>query len=125
MVEDNIVNQKFALYLIEKMGFQVDAANNGKEAVKALEKFAYDLVLMDLQMPELDGLEATRIIRDPQSKVTNHDVPIVALTAHAMKEDKARCFSAGMNEYLPKPIKADTLAEAINRQLSRISNSTS
>ncbi len=118
LAEDNFVNQKLVVCLIEKMGFHIDATNNGKEAVKALEEDNYDLVFMDIQMPEVDGLEATRIIRDPQSKVTNHDVPIIALTANAMKEDKERCLNAGMNDYLPKPIKADALADTINRQLS-------
>jgi CheY-like chemotaxis protein len=86
--------------------FQVmaEAVANGQEAVKALEMIPYDLVLMDVQMPEMDGLEATRLIRDPNSAVSNHHVPIIALTAHAMKGDRKKCTDAGMDDYTPKPI---------------------
>jgi two-component system sensor histidine kinase/response regulator len=117
LVEDNVVNQRFALRLLEKAGYRADAVGNGKEAVKALETDAYDLVLMDVQMPEMDGYEATGLIRDPQSKVRNHDVPIVAMTAHAMKGDRERCIDAGMDDYISKPIRAQNLAEVIERFL--------
>jgi len=117
LVEDNVVNQKFALLLLEKSGYRADAVGNGKEAVKALETDAYDLVLMDVQMPEMDGYEATEVIRDPQSKVRNHDVPIIALTAHAMKGDRERCIEAGMDDYISKPIRAQNLAVVIERFL--------
>jgi CheY-like chemotaxis protein len=104
VAEDNIINQKLALRLVEKYGYHADAVANGAEAVKVLELVPYHLVLMDVQMPEMDGLEATRIIRDPRSRVLDHAVPIIALTAHAMKGDKEKCLSAGMNDYLSKPI---------------------
>jgi CheY-like chemotaxis protein len=117
LVEDNIVNQKFALRLLEKSGYRADAVGNGKEAVKALEADAYDLVLMDVQMPEMDGYEATGVIRDPQSKVQNHNVPIIALTAHAMKGDRERCMKAGMDDYVSKPIRAQNLVEVVERFL--------
>jgi PAS domain S-box-containing protein len=117
LVEDNVVNQKFALRLLEKSGYRADAVGNGKEAVTALEMDAYDLVLMDVQMPEMDGYEATGVIRDPQSKVQNHHVPIIAMTAHAMKGDRERCIEAGMDDYISKPIRAQKLAEVIERFL--------
>jgi signal transduction histidine kinase/DNA-binding response OmpR family regulator len=113
LVEDNIVNQKLAVRLLEKMGYRSDAVGNGKEAVEALEMVPYDVVLMDVQMPEMDGYEATRVIRNPQSKVQNHDVPIVAMTANAMKGDRERCLEAGMDDYLSKPIQPQKLLEVI------------
>ncbi|MBF0118899.1 MAG: response regulator [Desulfobacterales bacterium] len=117
LAEDNLVNQKLALRLLEKLGYKSDAASNGKEAVVALEKTNYDLVLMDVQMPEMDGFEATKIIRDTKSNVLRHDIPIVALTAHAMKGDRERCLEAGMDDYLSKPIKPDKLFEIVERYL--------
>ncbi|MBN2420289.1 MAG: response regulator [Deltaproteobacteria bacterium] len=122
LVEDNIVNQKLALRFIEKFGFKADSAANGKEAIKALESFHYDIVLMDIQMPEMDGLEATKIIRDPQSNVLNHNIKIIAMTAHAMQGDKERCINAGMNDYTNKPINPQELLNAIERQIRMISS---
>jgi signal transduction histidine kinase len=113
LVEDNIVNQKLAVRLLEKAGCRTDAVLNGKEAIKALEKVSYDLVLMDVQMPEMDGYEATGVIRDPESNVLNHQVPIIAMTAHAMKGDRERCIEAGMDHYVSKPIRPERLLEAI------------
>jgi signal transduction histidine kinase/DNA-binding response OmpR family regulator len=113
LVEDNVVNQKLATRLLEKMGYRSDAVGNGKEAVKALEMVPYDVVLMDVQMPEMDGYEATRLIRDPQSKVRNHHVPIIAMTANAMKGDRERCIKAGMDDYIAKPIRPQKLSEVI------------
>jgi len=113
LVEDNIVNQKLAVRLLEKMGYRSDAVGNGREAVEALEMVPYDVVLMDVQMPEMDGYEATRVIRDPQSKVRNHEVPIIAMTAHAMKGDRERCLEAGMDDYISKPIQPQKLLEVI------------
>jgi len=118
LVEDNIVNQKLALRLVEKFGFHADAVANGKEAVKALEMAPYDLVLMDVQMPEMDGFEATRLIRNPQSNVHNHEVPIIAMTAHALKGDREHCIEAGMDGYVSKPIEPYKLCEAIERHIS-------
>ncbi len=118
LVEDNPINQKLAIHLITKFGFKVDAVTNGKLALEALEKCSYDLVLMDIQMPEMDGLEATRVIRNPHSTVLNHDIPIIALTAHAMKGDREKCLNAGMDDYVSKPIHPDSLLKAIERRLS-------
>ncbi|MDY6989793.1 MAG: response regulator [Thermodesulfobacteriota bacterium] len=122
VAEDNMVNQKVALNLLEKFGYRADAVANGQEAIKALETVPYDLVLMDVQMPEMDGLEATARIRSPQSAVRNHRIPIVAVTAHAMKGDRERCLEAGMDDYTPKPIKPDELLEKIERWTNKEEN---
>ena len=119
LVEDNRVNRRLALILLERMGLVADAAENGREALDALARRDYDLVLMDLQMPVLDGIEATRLIRDPASSVRNHDVPIVALTANAMVGDRERCLEEGMNDYLSKPIQREALIAVLERVLLR------
>jgi two-component system, sensor histidine kinase and response regulator len=118
VAEDNIVNQKLALKLIDKFGFQADAVVNGKEAISVLEKEDYDIVLMDIQMPEMDGFEATKVIRNPGSKVMDHDIPIIAMTAHALKGDRERCFEMGMDDYIPKPIEPKDLLEMIEKYIS-------
>ncbi len=118
LAEDNIVNQKLALILLRKSGFNVDAVANGKEAVETLTKIPYDLVLMDVQMPEMDGLEATRLIRDPASAVLNSNILIIAMTAHAMTGDRARCIEAGMDNYISKPIDPKRLIEIITESLA-------
>ncbi|MCX7019683.1 MAG: response regulator [Candidatus Sumerlaeota bacterium] len=117
LVEDHPVNQLVARKLLKKLGLEADLASNGFEALKALETIPYDLVLMDVQMPEMDGLEATCIIRDDGSHVINHNIPIIAMTAHAMKGDRERCIEAGMTEYVSKPIQLDELAAAIQKLL--------
>jgi CheY-like chemotaxis protein len=117
LAEDNGINQKLALHLLGRFGFQTIAVHNGREAVQALSTADYDLVLMDIQMPEMDGLEATRIIREPQSEVRNHQVPVVALTAQATREDRATCLRAGMNEYISKPIQPDELLRVIETMI--------
>ncbi|MDM8551140.1 ATP-binding protein [Desulfobacterales bacterium HSG2] len=117
LVEDNIVNQTVALAILKKLGFNADVAGNGSEALDVLKKASYDIVFMDIQMPEMDGLEATRAIRDPDSEVTNPDIPVVAMTAHAMKEDRDRCFEVGMNDYLTKPVQPQKILEVIEEQL--------
>ncbi|HIJ81660.1 MAG TPA: response regulator [Desulfuromonadales bacterium] len=114
LTEDNIINQKVALGLLNKLGHRADVANNGLEAVRMLEQGNYDLVLMDCQMPEMDGFEATTVIRDPASAVLDHTVPIIAMTANAMKGDRERCLEAGMNDYLSKPVRREELLAAIN-----------
>ncbi|MGZ4109276.1 MAG: response regulator, partial [Actinomycetota bacterium] len=113
LTEDNTVNQKLALRLLEKMGYRADVAGNGLEAVEAVERQPYDLILMDVQMPEMDGLEATRQIveRWPESERPW----IVAMTAEAMQGDRERCLAAGMNDYITKPIRPEVLAAAVAR----------
>ncbi len=118
LVEDNEINQKVACAILAKLGFSPDLAGNGAEAVKALETKAYDLVLMDVQMPVMDGFEATRMIRDRSSGVLDHDIRIIAMTAHALKDDREKCLEAGMNDYVSKPVNPEELAKAISRQLS-------
>jgi len=118
LVEDSRINRKVAMHILQrKLGYPTDTANDGIEAIEALRKQKYDLVLMDCQMPEMDGYEAARTIRDPDSNVLDHDVRIVALTANAMKGDKDRCLAAGMNDYITKPVKPDDLAAAVERNL--------
>lgn len=104
VAEDDFTNQLMTKAILEKFGYQVDVANNGVEALNLLEKSDYALVLMDCMMPMLNGFEATAVIRDPNSAVRNHALPIIALTANAFKEDRARCLAAGMDDYLAKPI---------------------
>jgi signal transduction histidine kinase/CheY-like chemotaxis protein len=112
LAEDNLVNQRVVQRMLEKRGHRVFLAGNGKEALEALRKETFDLVLMDVQMPEMDGLEATRAIRETE-KASGVHVPIIALTAHAMKGDEDKCLAAGMDGYLSKPIPAADLLRAI------------
>lgn len=113
IAEDNIVNQTLALKILEKVGLRADTVANGEEAVRAIEMVPYDVVLMDIQMPVLDGLSATRQIR--KLDTDRGKVPIIALTAHAMKGDNDRCIEAGMNDYLSKPIKPEKLLDKIQQ----------
>ncbi len=115
VAEDNITNQKVALAILGKLGYRAEAVANGAEAVAALENTPYDLVLMDVHMPEMDGFEATAKIRDTGSKVMNHKIPILALTASVLQTDKEACIKAGMNDYLSKPIEPKHLAETLER----------
>ncbi|MCK4504231.1 MAG: response regulator [Candidatus Aegiribacteria sp.] len=118
LAEDNPVNQKVALKILEKLGYSAVPVENGREVVQKLEKYTYDLVLMDIQMPEMDGFEATGIIRDPQSSVLNHEVPVIAMTAHAMEGDRDKCIQSGMNDYIAKPVKPEMLSRMIKKVLS-------
>jgi signal transduction histidine kinase/DNA-binding response OmpR family regulator len=118
LVEDNAVNQRLAARLLEKRGHRVTATANGREALDALEKGAYDLVLMDLQMPEMDGFQATAAIRERERDNGNH-LHVIALTAHAMKGDRERCLAAGMDGYLAKPIRPRELDELLESCLLR------
>jgi two-component system sensor histidine kinase/response regulator len=121
LAEDNAVNQLVALRLLEKEGHTVTVTANGKKALEALERDAYDVILMDVQMPEMNGWEATRAIRE-QEKTTGGHIPIVAVTAHAMKGDQERCLTAGMDYYLTKPLRtADllTILESIMNDISK------
>jgi len=114
LAEDNVVNQRLAVRLLEKRNHVVLVVKNGKDAVAAVETFQFDVVLMDVQMPDMDGLEATAAIRAQERKTGVH-VPIIAMTAHAMKGDEERCLAAGMDAYVSKPIHAATLCAAIAR----------
>ena len=112
LAEDNLVNQRVVQVMLEKRGYRVVVAGNGREALETLRKDTFDLVLMDVQMPEMDGLEATRAIRDTE-QVSGTHLPVIALTAHAMKGDRDRCLAAGMDGYLSKPIPAAELLRTI------------
>jgi len=115
LAEDNPTNQIVALTMLKKLGYRADAVANGAEAVKALRGIPYDVVLMDCQMPEMDGYEATRRIRDPQFGALNPAIPIIAMTANAMEGDRLLCIAAGMNDYIPKPVHPQDLAAIISR----------
>jgi len=118
LAEDNVINQKVAIHMLKAIGYTVDVVADGQQAVEALERFNYDLVLMDCMMPEMDGFEATAAIRGLNSKVHNHNVPIIAMTANAMKEDRDKCLAAGMDDYVSKPVKKWVLADILEQWLS-------
>lgn len=118
IAEDNLVNQRVAIYMLEKQGHLVRGAMDGAEAIATLDKGVFDLVLMDVMMPKLDGLKATRMIRDKE-KTTGRHLPIIAMTANAMKGDREKCLEAGMDDYVSKPLNAKQLADTIARVMSR------
>ena len=119
LAEDNVTNQQVAVRILRNMGWQADVVGNGAQAIQALEAIPYDLVLMDVQMPVMDGFEATRHVRSSQSAVQNHQVPIIAMTAHTMQGARERCLDAGMNDYVTKPVSPAALAEVLDRWLTR------
>jgi len=140
LAEDNITNQQVALAILKKMGLNVDVVGNGREALKSLQTTPYDLVLMDVQMPEMDGLEATMRIRNAERGMGNmgeghptsdlrlpnsglraptSGIPIIAMTAHAMQGDRERCLDAGMNDYITKPVSPRVLAETLEKWLPK------
>jgi signal transduction histidine kinase/CheY-like chemotaxis protein len=118
LAEDNTVNQMVAVRLLQKMGHTVMVVANGREAIRMLEEQEFGVVLMDVQMPEMDGFETTRVIREKEAG-TNKHIPIIAMTAHAMKGDRERCLAAGMDWYIAKPIRPAELVEGIERLTRR------
>jgi PAS domain S-box-containing protein len=118
LAEDNLVNQTLAVRLLEKRGYVVTVVGDGRAAIAALEKQSYDVVLMDVQMPEMDGFEATAVIRKNEESGARH-TPIVAMTAHALKGDRERCLASGMDDYLPKPIRSAELFAAIENAVGK------
>jgi two-component system sensor histidine kinase/response regulator len=115
LAEDNIINQKVAVSLLENWGHEVTVVNDGREAVDSLQQQNFDLVLMDVQMPNMDGLEATRRIRNATSSKINSRIPIIAMTAHAMKGDRENFLAAGMDDYISKPINVDEVLNILNK----------
>jgi signal transduction histidine kinase/CheY-like chemotaxis protein len=116
LVEDSPTNQIVAKKLLEKIGYSdITTCNNGREAICLLEQRVFDLIFMDCQMPEIDGFEATEIIRNNESKVKSHDIFIIAFTAHAMQEELQKCFTSGMNDYVLKPVTIDSLKSVLKR----------
>jgi CheY-like chemotaxis protein len=113
VAEDNVVNQRVASLMLQRLGYQPDIVSDGAKAVEAARSCRYDVILMDMQMPELDGLDATRAIRALGGEV--RETRIVALTANAMDEDRRRCLEAGMDDFLSKPLSARDLREALER----------
>jgi two-component system, sensor histidine kinase and response regulator len=121
LAEDNIVNQRLVVRLLEKHGHAIMVASTGREVLATLAQQPVDLVLMDVQMPDMDGLEATAVIREQERHRGGH-LPIIALTAHAMKGDQERCLASGMDDYISKPINAQTLSTAISRVLNGVTS---
>ena len=118
LAEDNVVNQKLALRLLSQMGYRADLASNGIEAIECIERQRYDVVLMDVQMPEMDGLEASRRIT---AKWPARERPrIIAMTANAMQGDREECLAAGMDDYVTKPIRVDQLVDALHHAGARV-----
>jgi two-component system sensor histidine kinase/response regulator len=117
LAEDNVVNQKVAMQMLKRMGCRVDAVANGREVIEALERIAYDLILMDCQMPEMDGYTATEQIRHQEAATDKH-VTIIAMTANAMTGDRERCIEAGMDDYVSKPVQFAQLFEILTKWLS-------
>lgn len=122
VAEDNLINQKVAQAIIKKMGYEVDIVGNGQETINALQLVPYNLVLMDCQMPEMDGFEATRRIRQEGSMVLNPNIPIIAMTASAMSGDREKCIRAGMDDFIAKPVRKEEMEEMLTRWLREKKN---
>jgi CheY-like chemotaxis protein len=118
LVEDNAVNQMVGVTMLKKLGYGVDVAVNGEEAIDALQKQPYDLVLMDIHMPGMDGHQATMTIRDPQSPVLDHQIPVIAMTASVLPADREACIRSGMNDFISKPIRSPELAARLKQWLN-------
>jgi CheY-like chemotaxis protein/HPt (histidine-containing phosphotransfer) domain-containing protein len=124
LADDNIINQKVALRLLQQLGYKAATASNGLEALRAVERETYDVVLMDVQMPEMDGLEATRRIRQREKATPRpHPIVIIAMTANAMQGDREKCLAAGMTDYLPKPVRPEALQALLQEHGARLSKS--
>jgi CheY-like chemotaxis protein len=115
LAEDNITNQQVAVGILRKLGVNADPVADGAEVLSALRTIPYDLVFMDIEMPELTGLEATQLIRSGQAQVLNREIPIIAMTAHALPRDEARCLEAGMDDYVVKPVSPDSLSRLLEK----------
>jgi signal transduction histidine kinase/CheY-like chemotaxis protein len=125
LVEDNSVNQMVGMTMLKKLGYRVDLAANGEEAIDALKKQPYDLVLMDIQMPGMDGHQATQAIRDPLSGVSDHAVPIIAMTANVLPGDREACLRSGMNDFISKPIRLAELSAMLEKWLGVVEKGSS
>jgi two-component system sensor histidine kinase/response regulator len=118
VVEDNETNQRLLVLMLEHLGCSVKAVSNGQEALNVLSEVHYDVVFLDVQMPEMDGFEAARRIRDTSSSVLDHKVPILAITAHVSLDYQQRCYEAGMNDFIAKPIRMNDLTKAVSKWTS-------
>ncbi len=116
IAEDNLINQKVIERMVQKLGYRADLVANGREALEALTRMPYGLVFMDCQMPEMDGFEACREIRNRDQGGTR--IPVIAITANAMKGDRERCLAAGMDDYVSKPFRQDVLKNMIEKWIS-------
>lgn len=119
VVEDNAINQKVATGLLKKFGIKAELAANGQEALNALQNFSFDLVFMDCQMPVMDGYEATKRIRDPQSTVLDRNIPIIAMTANTMQGDREKCLAMGMDDFISKPVDPNKLQQSLQQWLPK------
>jgi CheY-like chemotaxis protein len=117
VVEDSPVNRLVAVHVLERLGFRAHVVNDGREALQALSSQRYDAVLMDCQMPDIDGYEATRELRRRENG--GRHTPVIAMTAHAMTGDRERCLDAGMDDYIAKPVRSQTLNDVLSRWIGR------
>jgi CheY-like chemotaxis protein len=117
LIEDNAVNLMMATFMLEKYACHITPAENGVQAVELIKQGGFDLVLMDCQMPEMDGYEATKVVRQLEKETAGAHIPIVALTANAMKGDDEKCFAAGMDDYITKPIEPEKLENILRKWL--------
>ena len=115
LAEDNLINRRLSLKLLRSLDYHVEGVDNGRKAVAALAVARYDLVLMDCRMPDMDGLEATRVIRDPASPVLDHDLPVIALTAHVAERIRGECREAGMNDCVSKTFDPEAIRDLVER----------